>query len=75
MAESVGGHAAAAHRDAVQAVLQVVPPLSTMTKKLVRQIESEVVRAAGTLSLALAQRWYRALLLTITIPLYDLLGT
>jgi hypothetical protein len=38
--ESVGGPAAAARIDALHAVLQVAPPLTTMTKKLARQIES-----------------------------------
>eukprot|EP00953_Heterococcus_sp_UTEX-ZZ885_P009724 5704-Heterococcus_DN1.PRE.3 len=47
--KSVGGPAAAARRDALHAVVQVAPPLSTMTKKLARQIESEAMRAAGTI--------------------------
>jgi hypothetical protein len=47
--KSVGGPAAAARRDALHAVLQAAPPLSTMTKKLARQIESEAMRAAGTI--------------------------
>jgi hypothetical protein len=47
--KSVGGPAAAARRDALHAVVQAAPPLSTMTKKLARQIESEAMRAAGTI--------------------------
>jgi hypothetical protein len=47
--ESVGGPAAAARRDSLHAVLQVAPPLTTMTKKLARQIESEAMRAAGSI--------------------------
>jgi hypothetical protein len=47
--KAVGGPAAAARRDALHAVVRAAPPLSTMTKKLARQIESEAMRAAGTI--------------------------
>jgi hypothetical protein len=47
--KTVGGPAAAARRDALHAVVLVVPALSTMTMKLARQIESEAMRAAGTI--------------------------